>query len=135
MKEKRKPTKIEKWITIIIFAVIAYFGIKGLINTYNYNKTINDNKFSTIAKVTKFEYYSRGMSETHYKYYYNNQVYDNFERIGGSNGNIVGKFFVVNLSTQEPSASSIQINEVVTNKDIILNSGFSEKDISKNEGH
>jgi hypothetical protein len=131
MKQKRKPTKIENRITIIIFIIIACFGIKGLINTYNYNKTINDNKFSTIAKVTKFKYYSRGMSETHYRYYYNNQVYNNFERIGGSNEKAVGNFFVVNLSTREPNVSSIQINKVVTNKSTILKSGFSEKDISK----
>lgn len=119
-----KVTKLENRLTIIIFVIISCFMIKGLVNTCDFNQTIEENKYATIAKVVKFEYYPRGASETHYTYYYNQKKFATFERIGSSNQNYVGRFFVVSLSTKKPQNSLINLNQEVTDSTEIINAGF-----------
>lgn len=94
------------------------------IQNYNERKSIENNKYCTIAKVYK-SISRRSVGHIYYIYYFNNKEYNGLENPNGKKGSdLVGKFFEINISKENPKYSKILLDKEVKDKVRIKKAGF-----------
>lgn len=124
----RKETKFERILTIIAFILILFFLMYVINETNAIDSNIEKNKFITVGRVYKYEEGIKGKRIYLYEYYYKGQIFDKTSTEGNiQNGRCLDRFFIVNLSSENPEYSKIFLNQEVKDTSVILKAGFSKK--------
>jgi hypothetical protein len=118
----------KKYIPALIgIPILFYLIISGLINNNKIEKSIKENKFETIGKVSKF-YSNRSFNHYYFIYYYKNKKYTEVNDISSfGRETCIGKYYKINLSTKNPEYSKIFLDQEVTDSTEIVNAGFKYK--------
>lgn len=120
-----KKEKIIGLIGILIFITFAYF----INNSQTAIETrITENKYETICKVFKIES-RRSFTHIYFYYYYNGIRYERWDNTNLTEGDVVNKFFRVNLSTLNPKDSKILLDKEITDSTEIILAGFKNADL------
>jgi hypothetical protein len=114
----KKPKYIPALIGI---PLLLYLIISACINENRIAKSILENKYETIGKVTKF-YSNRSNTRYYYIYYYNNKKYNSSQNVDGENREeCIGKYYKIDLSTENPQYSIIYLNQEINDSATISN--------------
>lgn len=129
LKDKltKSSSKNKIYFILCVIAFVIYACIDAFFFNYNFDKSIEEYKYSTIAKVVDFEHFSKGSSYTEYIYFYNNKTYTISDKIGNKNEDYVGKYFVVDISSKNPNHSKIYLDQEITDTSEIIKAGFKLK--------
>lgn len=107
--------------------LISFLSIAFLLSTINHCKretSIKDNNVITIAQVTKFSS-NRSFNHYYFTYYYKGKKYDSFDNIyNQEREKCVGKFYTVEISSNDPAYSKIDLDKEVTDSIEIVSAGF-----------
>lgn len=117
--------KIRKKYLLSIIALTFFVIIFswGLIQDKIELALIEKNKHTTIAKVTKTES-RRTSGGVYYTYYFSNKAFNTFESSSENQKKYIDKYYEVNISTEKPSYSRIQLDKEVTDTARIKAAGF-----------
>ena len=111
-------------ISIISFAILGIMIMIASIQNYNERKSIENNKYLTIAKVYK-SVSNRSVSNIYYTYYFNNKEFNSSEFPNEKKGSdLVDKFFEINISKKNPKNSRILLDKEIKDKVRIEKAGF-----------
>lgn len=123
-KLPKSASKYEKYLILFLVAIIIYGIIQAFIYNNNFDKSIEEHKYTTVAKIIKFKYFSKGRSETHIEYYFKSKPYEIIKEIGRNTENKVNKYYVLDLSTENPKYSKIYLDQEITDTLEIIKAGF-----------
>jgi len=116
--------KAKQILRFIIFCLVAFIIIHAIKDMNKRKESIENNKFETVAKVYKFNS-NRSFSTYYYIYYYEGKKHiDNDDIDNGSRDLSIGKFYKVNLSTENPDYSEIILDKEITDTLKIKAAGF-----------
>jgi len=112
------------WGSTIGLSLFAILVIYALINEWCIEKNIEDNKYITITKVYE-AVERRSISRLYYHYYYEDTLISSVEKKDDYIlKKLVGRYYKVYLSTENPLYSRIQLDKEVTDTVAIKAAGF-----------
>lgn len=120
-KFKNKNSKV-----ICILLIVFLFGwIIAKIYNAQIDQHFVNNQFRTIGKVYDVKYGAKNIS-IKYKYVYQSKLYWSHKPISNDrfDKSLIGNFFEVILSTENPNLSKLILNKQINNKEKIINSGL-----------
>ena len=107
-------------ILIIAFEHIQYQNIKTV-----RQQNIKAYQYKTIAKVKNFTYNDSFGPNYEIVYFYNGKKYTNCNEIHFGGGELcIGKYYTLELSTQNPNYANILLEQEVTDTALIKKVGF-----------
>ncbi|WP_343696907.1 hypothetical protein [Flavobacterium sp.] len=119
-----KGNKIELFLTSIGLIICFYIIILAITQTCQNNIDIDNNEFTTIGMVYKYEE-GRRVENYKYKYYYNRKLYQSeINTYGFGGAKCINHFYTVKLSSKNPHNSEILLEKEIIDNYEILNSGF-----------
>lgn len=116
------------FVAIVLIAAITMITV-AIRDTEKRKKSIEIFKFKNIAQVYDFKS-NKQFQGYYYTYYYENEKFAKSEDINDfSRENCIGKFYYMNLSTENPNYSQILLDQEVTDTAEILKAGFTKEDL------
>jgi hypothetical protein len=105
---------------LISIGLLIFFG-----NRYQDEKKsiIDENKFSTVAKVFYISY-RRSFTDARFYFYFNGIKYESGKHIDNSGKKYMNKYYKIEVASVKPEYSRILLDQEVTDSTEIVNAGF-----------
>jgi hypothetical protein len=105
---------------LVSIVLLIFFG-----NRYQDEKKsiINENKFTTVAKVFYISY-RRSFTDARFYFYFNGVKYESGEHIDNSGKMYMNKYYKIEVASVKPEYSHILLNQEITDSTEIVNAGF-----------
>lgn len=121
----KKAFKEDFAVVFLIAVIIIFYSITKLTKD-EVNESIENNKYSTIAKVYEIAS-SRSSRSVKYKYFFDKKTYFSSEFIETKGTEYLNQYFKVELSTVEPQHSNIFLDIQIKDTFKIKMAGFKIK--------
>jgi nitrogen regulatory protein PII-like uncharacterized protein len=116
----------EKIICLILILVLALIFYVSNQSETKKEISISNNKYTTVGKIFKIVT-RRSFTHIYYYYNYNGLRHESWENAKVAEDEVLNKFYLVNLSIENPSYSKIFLEQQITDSIEIANAGFKYK--------